>query len=86
MAVATLRAIAPAAAQLADRTRHQIAVRLLPFLFILYIVNFLDRTNVAFAALGMSRELGLPTPRKICSGRTFRSFMHFQHRLPKLRW
>jgi len=33
-------------------------VRLLPFLFILYIVNYLDRTSVAYAAIGMSRELG----------------------------
>jgi MFS transporter, ACS family, tartrate transporter len=40
------------------RTRHQIAVRLLPFLFILYIVNYVDRTNLAYAALGMTRDLG----------------------------
>jgi MFS family permease len=33
-------------------------VRLLPFLFILYIVNYLDRTSVAYAAIGMSRDLG----------------------------
>jgi len=33
-------------------------VRLLPFLFILYIANYLDRTNLAYAALGMSRDLG----------------------------
>jgi MFS transporter, ACS family, tartrate transporter len=39
-------------------TRHHIAVRLLPFLFILYIVNYLDRTNLAYAAIGMSRDLG----------------------------
>ena len=33
-------------------------MRLLPFLFILYITNYLDRTSVAYAALGMSRDLG----------------------------
>jgi ACS family tartrate transporter-like MFS transporter len=33
-------------------------LRLLPFLFVLYIINYLDRTSVAFAAIGMSRELG----------------------------
>jgi MFS family permease len=33
-------------------------MRLLPFLFILYIANYLDRTSVAYAALGMSRDLG----------------------------
>jgi MFS family permease len=41
-----------------DRTRRRTALRLLPFLFILYIVNYLDRTSVAYAAIGMSRELG----------------------------
>lgn len=58
MALASSRAIAPAAAQFADRTRHHIALRLLPFLFVLYIINYLDRTSVAYAAIGMSRELG----------------------------
>jgi MFS transporter, ACS family, tartrate transporter len=33
-------------------------VRLLPFLFILYITNYLDRTSLAYAAIGMSRGLG----------------------------
>src|SRR6185503_5398544 len=41
-----------------NRTRHRIALRLLPFLFILYIVNYIDRTNLGFAAIGMSRDLG----------------------------
>jgi ACS family tartrate transporter-like MFS transporter len=60
MAVAPLdsSAVAPAAAGVANQTRQVITVRLLPFLFILYIVNYLDRTSVAYAALGMSRDLG----------------------------
>jgi MFS transporter, ACS family, tartrate transporter len=33
--------------------------KLLPFLFILYVVAYLDRINVGFAALQMNRELGL---------------------------
>ena len=33
--------------------------RLIPFLFLLYIVSFLDRVNVGFAALQMNRDLGL---------------------------
>jgi MFS transporter, ACS family, tartrate transporter len=41
-----------------DHARHHIALRLLPLLFILYIINYLDRTSVAYAALGMSRNLG----------------------------
>jgi len=58
VALAPSRAIAVAAMEVADHTRHHIAVRLLPFLFVLYITNFLDRTSVAYAAVGMSRELG----------------------------
>lgn len=42
-----------------DRTRRQIALRLLPFLFLLYVTNYIDRTSIAFAALGMSSDLGL---------------------------
>lgn len=58
MALASSHAIDSAAAQFADRTRHHIALRLLPFLFALYIINYLDRTSMAYAAIGMSRELG----------------------------
>ena len=58
MAVAIPRAYAIASAQAVDRARHTVALRLLPFLFILYITNYLDRTSVAYAAIGMSRELG----------------------------
>ena len=46
------------ATELAHSTRRQIAVRLLPFLFVLYIANYLDRTSVAYAALGMTGDLG----------------------------
>jgi len=38
-------------------TSRKIAVRLLPFLFLLYIVAFLDRVNVSFAGLEMARDL-----------------------------
>jgi MFS transporter, ACS family, tartrate transporter len=48
----------PPAVEVGDRTRYHIALRLLPFLFLLYIVNYVDRTNLAYAALGMSRDLG----------------------------
>ena len=58
MAIAIPGALQPAA-HLADRTRRHAALRLLPFLFALYLANYLDRTSVAYAAIGMSRELGL---------------------------
>lgn len=33
--------------------------RILPFIFICYVVSYLDRTNVSFAALGMNADLGI---------------------------
>jgi len=35
------------------------AWRLIPFMGLLYVVNYLDRVNVSFAALTMNRDLGL---------------------------
>jgi len=42
-----------------DRAVSKATWRLLPFLFLLYIVAYLDRINVSFAALGMNQDLGL---------------------------
>src|SRR5881394_1235361 len=39
--------------------RTRIAARLLPFLFLLYVANYIDRTNIAYATLGMKSDLGL---------------------------
>src|SRR5436190_4134003 len=36
----------------------KVSWRLIPFLFLLYIFNFLDRTNVSVAALTMKPDLG----------------------------
>ena len=58
MIVASSGAIAPTSVEFVEHTRRHIAARLLPFLFVLYIVNYIDRTNLAYAALGMSRDLG----------------------------
>lgn len=52
-------AFASAAADAGCGARHQVMMRLLPFLFLLYITNYIDRTSVAFAALGMTSDLGL---------------------------
>jgi hypothetical protein len=48
-------ALDPAVAQ---RARKRIAWRILPFLFLLYIIAFLDRMNVGAAALQMPGDLG----------------------------
>jgi ACS family tartrate transporter-like MFS transporter len=44
---------------IARETRSRVAWRLMPFIFLLYIVSFIDRVNVGFAALQMRQELGL---------------------------
>ena len=44
--------------EVGTRARRQVALRLLPFVFLLYVVAFLDRANVAYAKLTMSPELG----------------------------
>src|SRR5215467_6991814 len=40
-------------------TTRKIQFRILPFVFVLYVVSFLDRINIGFAALTMNRELGI---------------------------
>ena len=42
----------------ASVTLRKVTVRLIPFLFLLYIVAWLDRVNVGFAALQMNADLG----------------------------
>jgi ACS family tartrate transporter-like MFS transporter len=44
--------------EVATRARRRIACRLLPFVFLIYVVNFIDRVNVSFANLRMSADLG----------------------------
>jgi ACS family tartrate transporter-like MFS transporter len=41
-----------------QHARRRVAYRLLPFVFLLYIVNYIDRVNVSFANLRMSADLG----------------------------
>lgn len=38
--------------------KRRVAGRLLPFVFLIYIVNYIDRVNVSFANLRMSADLG----------------------------
>jgi len=41
------------------RTIRKLQLRLIPYIFILYIVAVLDRVNIGFAALTMIKELGI---------------------------
>ena len=40
-------------------TVQKMQIRLLPYLFLLYVIAYLDRINIGFAALTMNRELGI---------------------------
>ncbi|WP_138413579.1 MFS transporter [Sinomonas gamaensis] len=44
---------------LEKRTVRKIAWRIVPFAFLLYIVNYIDRANIGFASLQMNKELAL---------------------------
>lgn len=57
LAASTITSVPPAAG-VVQRARHRIARRLLPFLFLLYVIAFLDRMNIGAAALEMPRDLG----------------------------
>ena len=41
------------------KTIHKLRIRIIPYLFVLYVVAFLDRINIGFAALTMNKELGI---------------------------
>src|SRR5262252_5647846 len=53
-----LDTVATVRGSIAQNARRRISRRLLPFLFLLYIVAFLDRMNVGVAALEMPHDLG----------------------------
>lgn len=43
----------------AKKVVRKVSLRLIPFLFVLYIFNYLDRINIGFAALLMNKDLAL---------------------------
>jgi ACS family tartrate transporter-like MFS transporter len=62
-----------------DRVFAKCASRLIPFMMLLYITNYLDRVNVGFAALTMNRDLGFsPSIYGFAAGIFFISYAMFQ--------
>src|SRR5713101_3279632 len=53
--------IAPpaASASIDAKTIRKLRIKILPFLFCLYVIAYLDRTNIGFAALTMNRDLNI---------------------------
>jgi ACS family tartrate transporter-like MFS transporter len=48
-----------AAVSIGTQTIRKVRVRIIPFIFVLYIVAFLDRINITFAGLTMNKELAI---------------------------
>src|SRR5438876_588955 len=53
-----VRSLSTETPEIAMETLRKVTLRLIPFLFVLYIVAWLDRVNVGFAALQMNSDLG----------------------------
>jgi MFS transporter, ACS family, tartrate transporter len=67
------------ARELETVTLRRVTRRLIPFLFLLYIANYLDRVNVSFAALQMNRDLGFSaTAYGLGAGAFFLGYCLFQ--------
>ena len=57
--ITTPRALADDGSALERITLSKVGWRLLPFLLLLYIVSWIDRVNIGFAALQMNRDIGI---------------------------
>lgn len=80
--------------ELQQRVMRKVARRLIPFLGVAYLLNYLDRSNIAFAKLTMSADLGLTeTMYGLASGLFFIGYIFFEvpsnlalHRFGARRW
>jgi len=64
---------------LEKRTLRKITRRLIPFCMVLFILNYIDRVNIGFAALQMNRELGFsPTVYGLGAGIFFIGYFFFE--------
>ena len=80
--------------ELGQRVIRKVARRLVPFMGLLYFINYLDRTNIGFAKLTMSEDLGLTeTMFGLASGLFFVGYLFFEipsnlalHRFGARRW
>src|SRR5262249_16053667 len=55
--MAATSAVAPSAIE--TRTIRKIRTRIIPFVFVLFVIAFVDRVNIGFAALTMNKELAI---------------------------
>lgn len=80
--------------ELGSRVIRKVTLRLIPFMGLLYFVNYLDRTNIGFAKLTMDHDLGLSeTAYGLASGLFFIGYLILEvpsnlilHRVGARRW
>ena len=59
---------------------HKVIIRIIPFILLLYVVNFIDRVNLGFAALSMNQDLGItPMVFGFVSGIFFLGYILFEY-------
>ena len=79
MQVQAIAATAPLATEVSRATMSKVTRRIVPFAFLLYIVCYVDRVNVSFAALQMNKDLGFsPTVYGLGAGLFFLGYVSFQ--------
>jgi len=59
MSEVVLRGVTSTSLDAGERVIRKVFWRLIPFLFLLYALSYLDRINIGFAALSMNKDLGL---------------------------
>src|SRR4029434_8974594 len=64
-----------------QRTMTKVMRRIIPFVFVCYVISYIDRINVGFAALTMNRDLGL-TPSEFGLGAGLFFFGYFLFEIP----
>lgn len=55
----TTASLAPLSDAEGEKLLSRVMLRILPFIFACYVISYLDRTNVGFAAISMNKDLGL---------------------------
>ncbi len=86
--------LAPASESLRARVLSKLRIRIVLYCFVLFIINYLDRVNVGFAALHMNRDLGFSsTAYGLGAGIFFLGYIAFEipsnmilHRVGPRRW
>jgi MFS transporter, ACS family, tartrate transporter len=81
-------------ASLENKVIRKVTLRIIPYIFILYIISFLDRVNIGYAALDMNKDLGLTASTiGLISGIFFFGYLLFEvpsnifmHRVGASKW